>query len=356
MSILKKVNVYRRSVTHGLTRNIGKSYSDIKLPSDADISRILIIRPNHRLGNLLMITPLIQEVNALFPNCQIDLFVKGNLAPILFENYENIDRVVRLPRKPFEDLMAYCKVWLSLRRTNYDLVINVEKNSSSGRLSTKFARSKYKLFGDPVNIIQGTELQHMAKFPVYDLRSRITQHISSAAKSDIPSLDLKLTAAELDQGLKTLNDLVKNRKRTICLFTYATGAKCYSENWWEKFYAELKDRYPEYNIIEVLPIENISKLSFKIPSFYSKDVREIASLIANTQLFIGADSGIMHLASSSGTPTVGLFCITNPEKYKPYNNNSTAINTAASDIDEWFSTLDNYLLSPAVEPKDLCFV
>jgi hypothetical protein len=30
----------------------------------------------------------------------------------------------------------------------YDLVINVDKNSSSGRLSTKFAKSDYKYFGD----------------------------------------------------------------------------------------------------------------------------------------------------------------------------------------------------------------
>ena len=45
------------------------------------IKRILICRPNHRLGNLLLITPLIQEISETFPDCKIDLFVKGGIAP-----------------------------------------------------------------------------------------------------------------------------------------------------------------------------------------------------------------------------------------------------------------------------------
>ena len=57
----------------------------------------------------------------------------------------------------------------------------------------------------------------------------------------------------------------------------------------------------------MLSIENISMIQFRAPTFYSKDIRQIGSLIANTEVFIGADSGIMHLASSSQTPTVGLF-------------------------------------------------
>ena len=64
------------------------------------------------------------------------------------------------------------------------------------------------------------------------------------------------------------------------------------------FIERLQTEFPQHNIIEVLPVQNVSKLSFKAPTFYSKDVREIASLIANTVVFIGADSGIMHLASA----------------------------------------------------------
>lgn len=80
------------------------------------------------------------------------------------------------------------------------------------------------------------------------------------------------------------------------------------------------------NIIEVLPIENVSKISFKEPTFYSNNIREIGALIKNTSLFIGADSGIMHLASSVHVPTIGLFSVTDRDKYEPYNEGSLAVN------------------------------
>ena len=74
-----------------LTRNIGKSQSGSNsIPAKEEFRRILISRPNQRLGNLLLITPLIQELEETFPNAKIDLFVKGGLAPILFENYNSI--------------------------------------------------------------------------------------------------------------------------------------------------------------------------------------------------------------------------------------------------------------------------
>ena len=83
--------------------------------------------------------------------------------------------------------------------------------------------------------------------------------------------------------------------------------------------------YPNKNIIEILPVENISMIDFKVPTFYSKDIREIGSVIANTDLFIGADSGIMHLASAVQTPTIGLFSVSNLKKYEPYDNCSIGV-------------------------------
>ena len=56
----------------------------------AKVKRILITRPNGRLGNLLLITPLLQEIEAIFPDAKIDLFVKGGMASSLFRNYHNI--------------------------------------------------------------------------------------------------------------------------------------------------------------------------------------------------------------------------------------------------------------------------
>lgn len=347
MNILNNINEVRRSIMQGLTKNIGSSKMNrnIDLTSKIDVKKVLICRPNARLGNLLLITPLVQEVITTFPQCKIDLFVKGFLAPIIFENYENINHIIELPKKPFENLTKYFQVWTKIKKQQYDIVINVDKNSSSGRLAAQFANSKFKFFGDVDEDIQTKydDYEHIAKYPVYNFRSFLTQLGFEKNESPIPSLDLRLSPFEIAEGQKIVRKLVKNDNKTICIFTFATGDKCYSESWWEEFYGRLKTEYQNYNIIEVLPVENISQIGFKAASFYSKDIREIGSVIANTEVFIGADSGIMHLASSVQTPTIGLFSGANINKYKPYNNNSVAISTNNSTIDEWIKVINRIL-------------
>jgi ADP-heptose:LPS heptosyltransferase len=333
-------------------------HSNIQARIKAEIKRVLICRPNHRLGNLLLITPILQEVTETFPECKIDLFVKGDLAPILFKNYENIDKIIQLPKRAFPQAWQYIESWISIMKHQYDIVIDVDKASSSGRLSMQIVNSKYKVLGDVIENIKSKfqDYEHHAKFPVYNFRNYLTEFGFVQKDKPIPSLNLKLSALEIAEGKKLLNHLVHNPRKTICLFTYATGNKCYSESWWENFYARLQAAFPRVNIIEVLPVQNISKLSFKAPTFYSKDIRQIGSLIANTDVFIGADSGIMHLANAVQTPTVGLFSVSDQNLYAPYDNNSVAINTNFSNTDQCMQVIKDILHYKFIYQPDLKIV
>lgn len=354
MYLFKIINNYRRLLMRRLTRNIGNTaVPKVTADEKVAVQKVLISRPNNRLGNLLLITPLIQEVTATFPDAKIDLFVRGGVAPALFKNYKNIDRIIQLPGKPFKHLLDYTISWASLKRRKYNLVINVVKNSSSGRLSTKFASARFKMYGD---IDKETEELyayhlHVAKYPVYNFRGYIQLLGIKPVNKFVPALNLKLNLPELADGYRELKNLVNNDKRTICLFTYATGTKCYPPEWWMPFYDRLKKEFPAYNIVEVLPVENVSQLSFKAPSYYSRDVREIGALIANTDIFIGADSGIMHLASAVQTPTVGLFHVTEKDTFGPYGNGSVGINTNDTDTDGLINIITNILKEKASKPK-----
>ncbi len=348
MGTLKKINKLRKKLTKGLTKNIGHPKSTpIELRPNSAIKRILICRPNKRLGNLLLFTPLLQEVEATFPGCKIDLFVKGNLASAVFKNYESINHIIRLPVKPFKKLLKEIQAWLFIKRNHYDLTINVVHHSSSGRLSTQFANSTYKFFGD-VNeddLLKYQDKEHAAKYPVYAFRNYLAAQGFPKNNSPVPTLNLKLSASEIEEGKKVLQKIVNNEKKTICLFTFATGEKCYSAEWWENFYERLKTEYKDFNIIEVLPVQNISKIAVKAPTYSNKDVRKVGALIANTEVFICGDGGIMHLASSVNTPTVGLFSVTNKNTFQPYNEKSVGINTNETGINDWIKILDNILIS-----------
>jgi len=346
MKISKKdINAVRRSVMQRLTKNVGKSQPITGNKKDLIVRKVLITRPNHRLGNLLIITPLICEVHFLFPDSKIDLFVKGNIAPSIFKNYTYIDRIIQLPKKPFSNLFQYLKGWALLKTRKYDLVINSATGSSSGRLSTLFARSRHKVFGDfneELNV-KYSDYRHLAKNSIYNLRDYLSKLGFDEITTTIPDLYLNLEQSEILAGKDKLNNLVQNSRDTICLFTNATGEKCYSQEWWEEFYDKLKKNFSEYNIIELLPVENISKLNFKIPHFYSRNIREMSGFLKNVTLFIAADNGVMHLASATGIPTIGLFSVSAEEEYAPYNGKSCSVNTNHTDTDKMMQLIHKIL-------------
>lgn len=348
MSNSKNVNInkVRRGLMRTLTKNIGAAnVSKSGTIDTSKIKKVLICRPNGRLGNLLLVTPLIQEVEKTFPGCKIDIFVKGTLAPIVLENYDSIDKIIDLPKKPFKELVKYFKVWTLIKKQKYDLVINVDQNSSSGRLAVQFSTAKYKFFGDlPENVqLNYEDHEHIAKYPVYNLRYFLSQFGVEDKKEPVALLDLKLTQEEISKGKEILHNIVDKEKKSIAIFTFATGEKCYDVSWWEEFYTALKEEYKDYNIFEVLPVENVSQINFQAPTFYSKDIREIGSVLANVDVFVGADSGIMHLSSSSKAPTVGLFSVSVLKKYQPYGNNSVGIDTNTLGIPDYIKAINKIL-------------
>lgn len=311
-----------------------------------DIQRILICRPNSRLGNQLMITPLLQEIEELFPNVKVDVFVRGFMAPILFQNYKSVNQIIRLPKKPFKELLAYAKVWVSLRRYSYDLVLNVDGDSSSGRMATQFVKAKFRFFSDDDADLkaQYADYEHMAKFPVYNFRKYLREMGMSISERPVAKINVKLTDAEYAKGAEVLQNIVKNDKKTICIYTFATGSKCYTSDWWVPMYAKLQDEFGEqFNIVEVLPVENVSQIDFAAPSYYSKDLREIPAFVAASELFLGADCGIMHLVSAVETPIVSLFSVTPINRYQPYNDDSIALNTTQITADDVLKTIRGVL-------------
>jgi heptosyltransferase-3 len=52
---------------------------------------------------------------------------------------------------------------------------------------------------------------------------------------------------------------------------------------------------------------------------------EAASCLANCRLFVGNDSGLMHLAAATGTPTLGLFGPTPASEYAPAGRRTAAV-------------------------------
>lgn len=76
-------------------------------------------------------------------------------------------------------------------------------------------------------------------------------------------------------------------------------------------------------LIDALPEERvIDALGLSLPTTYA--------LFEQCRLFVGNDSGLMHLAAASGRPTVGLFGPTRDDHYAPWGPNGLVVRTPES--------------------------
>jgi ADP-heptose:LPS heptosyltransferase len=324
----------RRRVTGWLTRPFrGRLMAPGEhIAEDARIERVLILRSNHRLGNQLLTTPLVREIHRRFPAARIDLLGRGGQVELVYRGFEAVGRIMSLPRRPLEAPVETWRVIRGLRGRRYDLLFHADGASSTGRVLTRLCRARYKLQNAADEDLAGDPemARHIAGNLVLSLRSHLPTGVE-ASEEPVPTLSISLTRDELERGRREVAGRVSGQRAVLCLYTFATGDKRYDRGWWQTFTKRLTECLPDHELIEALPVENVSALDFQLPSFYSRSIRELGAFIARCDLFVTADCGIMHLASAVGVPTVGLFKASPPALYRPYNDGSLAIDTRRLD-------------------------
>lgn len=325
----------RRLVRRAFARLAGASAaSSTPLPAHG-IRRILVIRPNHRLGNVVLLTPLLADLERAYPDARIDLLVGGGIAAQALADGYRIDTLHTLPRHALRAprrLLRSLRQWRAIR---YDLAIDPSVGSQSGRLLLLFTHARFRLgfaeAGQRGALSHGVPMpaapRHMAQLPVYLLRAARGEPF---ATTPCPPLDLRLNAVERAQGEVELERLLGPRRTgqaRIGVFAEATGAKAFPLAWWQTLQAALAQRWPTAVFLEIAPVDGQPRLTDIPAHFHSPDVRRVAVVMAGLDRFLSADCGVMHLAVAAGVPTAGLFSVTDLATYAPCGDGHFALDT-----------------------------
>lgn len=361
-----RIQEYRRNVVRrALMRWARSAIVSANIPLHG-IHRILVVRPNHRLGNTLMLTPLLAELEMAYPGAEVDVLCAGPAAAEIFASNRMVRNVWSLPRRIVRHPWFSSTLVRQMRTNPYDLAIDPCIGSHSGRMLLMLSRARYKLGFVGNHLAGGVNcgvavpegLEHMAQLPVYLLRKARGETFDL---QHCPRLDIGLTAAELGAGRDIVARLAatatadresmdSDRRPLIGLFGDASGVKHFPDAWWASVIEDLKNQCPRATLIEIVPVSGRSKFGDSLPTYYSTSIRRMAAVMAALDLVVSADCGVMHLAVASGTATAGIFSVTSQKQYGPYGSSNFAISAARRAPWEIAGDLASYLHEPRWTP------
>ena len=288
--------------------------------------KILLVRLRS-IGDTVLATPSAFALKLFLPHIEVDILVEDWVAPVL-ENHPHIDNVIVLEGRGF---MARARVARELRAANYDVVYNLHGGTTAtfltratgaphrvgfktyqyAQLHTHTAPSPLLLWGQQKthSVEQQLALLGWTGVPVTDRpRTQLGVNVEAAE-----SINRRLAAAGLED-------------RKIALIHPAAAFA--TKQWATENFARVAEFLAERGfapVAIVAPNESatlehlLAELSVHILSFDDLSLPEVTALAARSQLFVGNDSGIAHIASAVGTPSVVIFGSSNIPHWRPWN-------------------------------------
>jgi len=296
-----------------------------------EIHSIVIIRPNYRIGNLILLTPLINELHKELPHAKIDLIVGMKLAGDILQEMPNVENVYAISRdllkKPWE-LFGFIQ---KIRSKRYDLALNITAGSVSSELATLLVNAKYKAsfehkktFIPLTHTVKVENLYTHAGSKAIELLKLFTQELPT---HNVP-LDIKLTQEELNEGKSILQTLLKGKKQpsyTIALFRNARFDKKIADSWWREWYDELLEFDENIVVIDILSPDIPTKLHENMLEYGNKNLRLLGAVFKACDLYVSADTGPLHLATASRANAFALFNATHIQKFGTLGENNITI-------------------------------
>lgn len=299
---------WRRRLVRSLSRLWLGQPRHLNAPIKSTPKSIAIIRPNHRLGNILLLTPLVAAIEKRWPEAKIDVVGGGRLDAI-FQAFPSIRDCIQAPEPAIK--LLWNRSFKKRLRHRHDVAINIDPQSQSAKLIAKIA--------DAPSVVEPTSdhSAHMALAPL----AALSDVLDTPLLSPWPQLSIRLSEQERREGKKSLLALLSmddTQQPLIGLYPFANKGRDYPLTWWNEFVSSLRTTLAEARLIEILPAHGQRLLPQTDGAFLTLELRELASQLSALDAVIATDGGVMHLASASGVMTWGLFKVTKPEVYAPY--------------------------------------
>jgi len=330
-----------RSVLNKVLLKIVRLDANFDKIDPENINRILLVRLNYRIGNILFMTPLLRAIETLMPHVKVDMLIGAAYIKPIVKDMPNVNNVYDAPRKLLKSPIQLIKFANKLNKNNYDIVISPVNGSVSSNIALLLLKSPIKLgiynkdSYSPLNrfVYPKKEYKHSALQPL------AIMDIFTQEKEYNKYLDIALSKDEKEFGKNYLDNLLKDNniektdKKIIAIFKDARNDKKIPNSWWIEYIDNISKKDKNIVFIDILNPNETKPLKDGMLYLKEKNLRILGSIFSAFDRFICADTGPMHLASASLVPVIALFNITSPDTFGPLGKNDKVLMINDQDID-----------------------
>lgn len=294
------------------------------------------------IGDAVMTTPVLRMLEAKYPGITIDISARSRTAA-LFQNFDRLGIIVPQPeQRTLAERLTYLR---RIRHRQYDVCVDLKSPVLSLFMNAKetYRRQGRPRRDEPAVLSHARVLSptvHASMVPTPTLWPHVNDHRCAQ----------KIICAAKGQ-------------RAGPLIAVGPGAnwepKCWPRERFVTFIHALTNQLPNTTFLILGDAADADKCGFvaaQCPATHwakNTSLNEVAALLAYCDLFVGNDSGLGHIASAVGTPTITIFGPGEPIRYRPWGPRALIITADDRQIDsvlpEQVVSLSNRLLQGALD-------
>lgn len=281
--------------------------------------RILLIKTSS-LGDVVHNLPVVSDIAAAMPDATVDWVVEEAFAAIP-QLHPGVARVLPVAVRRWRRTLWHPAAWREasaffsgLRAQYYDAVIDTQGLLKSAWIARAARGVRHGLDRASSREPLGWFYDHA--YAVSWRQHAVERNRSLAAHALGYGLS-KPARYGINAVVQAFDWLGPDRPHVVLL--HATSAE--RKLWPEAHWIDLGRKLAAQAMTCVLPWgtadehERSVRLAQHIPQAVVPvrlDLTALASLLAQAQMVIGTDTGLTHLAGALGTPTIGIYCATDP--------------------------------------------
>lgn len=316
--------------------------------------KILVVRVG-AMGDVLHALPAIAALRVARPAWEIDWVVDPRWAPLLVHGGGNGPLVRRVhlaetklwSKSPgsMATLQSIFRLRSELRRESYDVAVDMQGTLRSGVIGRMAGAKKLVGYSDPREWLA-------AQFYTRRMRRRGTHVVEQGAGLLGDACGVSLDPAQVVlPGDEAAETWAEENVRARPLMMLAPGGGWGAKRWpAERFAAVARGMSSLVKDCVVNASSDADALALQVADESSGaariagcNVAQLIALMRRTDLFVGGDSGPLHLAAALAVPSVALFGPTDPARNGPWGPGAKIVLRDAASV-------TSYKRAPGVDP------